>query len=314
MINQSNNYSTYTLKNPIDGHNIPVFYYQSEHRKATSIPIIQIVHGMCEHHEYYDDFIKYFNNLGYDIYIHDHRGHGATVVDNKDLGFIDEHNGHQKLIADCQIVTQDIHNKNNCPIMLIGNSMGALVALVTSINHPQDQYIKKLILIGSPGLAPLWQLVAGSLSIKFEILRKNQHYLTPVGKAFLELFNNRSFLREKNKFAWITSDLEWSKKIEQDPKAGFVPQSQFWLDLLALLKFSKDQKNLNKLDKNLPVYFFDGADDVINNYTKQTKKLVAKLKNLGCKNITHKIYPNTRHNLFLEKNREIFFADLAEVI
>ena len=42
---------------------------------------------MCEHKERYLDFIEYLNDCGYVVIIHDHRGHGKSVLDETDLGY-----------------------------------------------------------------------------------------------------------------------------------------------------------------------------------------------------------------------------------
>ena len=50
--------------------------------------IVQISHGMAEHKERYYDFMNYLAKNGYICVIHDHRGHGASVNNNNDLGFL----------------------------------------------------------------------------------------------------------------------------------------------------------------------------------------------------------------------------------
>lgn len=48
--------------------------------------VIQLVHGMNEHKERYIDFMRFLAQNGYACFIHDHRGHGASLkneVDNK---------------------------------------------------------------------------------------------------------------------------------------------------------------------------------------------------------------------------------------
>ena len=42
--------------------------------------ILQLVHGMAEHRERYHDFMDYCAERGFVVVIHDHRGHGASVV------------------------------------------------------------------------------------------------------------------------------------------------------------------------------------------------------------------------------------------
>lgn len=50
--------------------------------------IVQIVHGMCEHKERYIPFMEYLSAHGYVCAIHDHRGHGETVLNEEDLGYM----------------------------------------------------------------------------------------------------------------------------------------------------------------------------------------------------------------------------------
>ena len=48
--------------------------------------IVQLSHGMAEHKERYYDFMSYLAKQGYICVIHDHRGHGASVMQKEDLG------------------------------------------------------------------------------------------------------------------------------------------------------------------------------------------------------------------------------------
>ena len=48
--------------------------------------VVQLAHGMNEHKERYIDFMRFLAQNGYACFIHDHRGHGASLkneVDNK---------------------------------------------------------------------------------------------------------------------------------------------------------------------------------------------------------------------------------------
>lgn len=45
--------------------------------------IVQLVHGMSEHKERYIPFMEYLTDKGYITVIHDHRGHGKSVLDKR---------------------------------------------------------------------------------------------------------------------------------------------------------------------------------------------------------------------------------------
>ena len=80
--------------------------------------IIQISHGMAEHHERYEDFIDYLTSKGYAVYINDHLGHGKSVSDDSQLGFFGRKAGYIYLVDDMKILS-DIAKKEMPDIPLI---------------------------------------------------------------------------------------------------------------------------------------------------------------------------------------------------
>ncbi|MEG1733131.1 MAG: alpha/beta hydrolase, partial [Longicatena sp.] len=55
--------------------------------------VVQLVHGMAEHKERYEGFMKALASIGYASVIHDLRGHGASVRDDHDNGYFYEESG-----------------------------------------------------------------------------------------------------------------------------------------------------------------------------------------------------------------------------
>ena len=51
------------------------------------LAVVQICHGMCEYKERYLPFMSYLAEQGFAALIHDHRGHGASVHSQEDLGY-----------------------------------------------------------------------------------------------------------------------------------------------------------------------------------------------------------------------------------
>jgi len=56
------------------------------------VGLVQISHGMAEHKGRYAEFINFLNTNGFHVAIHDHRGHGERILDNK-IGFFDQYDG-----------------------------------------------------------------------------------------------------------------------------------------------------------------------------------------------------------------------------
>ncbi|MFR3890355.1 MAG: alpha/beta hydrolase, partial [Eggerthellaceae bacterium] len=62
--------------------------------------IVQIVHGMEEHIDRYDEFARFLACNGFVVGAHDHVGHGKSVLDARDLGHITLDQGDAVLVND----------------------------------------------------------------------------------------------------------------------------------------------------------------------------------------------------------------------
>lgn len=121
---------------------------------------------MCEHKERYLDFIEYLNDCGYVVIIHDHRGHGKSVLDETDLGYF-YGEGARAIVEDVHQLTNYIKKKYpNLPVCLFGHSMGSLV--VRNYIQKYDHEINALIVCGSPSknkLAGLGKLLCKAIAM-----------------------------------------------------------------------------------------------------------------------------------------------------
>ena len=114
------------------------------------IGVVQILHGMCEHKERYYDFMKFLAEKGYLCVIHDHRGHGSSVVSDADLGYFYDA-GYDGLIEDAHQVTELIKESVGAvPYILLGHSMGSLAASCYLKRY--DDEIDKAVIVGSPSM------------------------------------------------------------------------------------------------------------------------------------------------------------------
>lgn len=110
--------------------------------------ILQIVHGMAEHKERYIPFMEFMANNGYACVIHDHRGHGASILSSDDLGYFYD-GGYEAMIADAIQIGEWMQQQYpEVPLYLFGHSMGSMV--VRSYTKRYDKNLDGLIVCGSP--------------------------------------------------------------------------------------------------------------------------------------------------------------------
>jgi len=143
-------------------------HYLSWIPRAETSAVVQIVHGMAEHAARYEHAAKYFNKQGYSVYADNHRGHGITAEGEGELGFFSESEGWFRAVEDVFELTSIIKEKEpDKPVLLLGHSMGSLMARTLMILHP-DTY-QAVVLSGTSagaGLAGVVGRIVAAQAVK----------------------------------------------------------------------------------------------------------------------------------------------------
>ena len=131
----------FELVSEFDGLMLSCAIYEAEEVKG----VIQFSHGMVEHKERYYPFMEFLAKKGYSCVIHDHRGHGGSIDNEKDLGYFYTDN-EQVIVEDLVQVNKWISQKyKGMPIYLFAHSMGTLVARVFLQNY--DKNVDKVVFV-----------------------------------------------------------------------------------------------------------------------------------------------------------------------
>lgn len=127
--------------NAHDGLSISATLFNVDNPKAT----VQIVHGATEHKELYYEFAQFLNRNDYAVIISDNRGHGATINDVYNFGYM---NGVDEMVDDLYRVTQCVKQiYPDTPAYMVGHSLGSVLARCYLQEH--DNEIEKLVLTGT---------------------------------------------------------------------------------------------------------------------------------------------------------------------
>lgn len=269
--------------------------------------IVQISHGMSEHKERYYEFMKYLSENGYICVIHDHRGHGASVKNKRDLGYFYTEDINY-IIDDLYQITKYIKNKYpDLKINLFAHSMGTLVA--RGYLKKYDDKINKMILSGPPtenSMALLGLMIAKFLNIFYKKNVPNK------------LLNNLTFgnyskdVNKKNE--WICLNEDIVEAYNKDELCGYIFTTNGFINLYKLMINAFKKNNWNMKNKNLPIYIIAGRNDkVIQNEEKFTK-LSKFITERGYKNVQSKLYNDMKHEILNEKNNEIVYKDILNFI
>ena len=76
------------------------------------------------------------------------------------------------------------------------------------------------------------------------------------------------------------------------------------------LQYIARRENLARMDPDTPVYFFSGDQDPVGGMGKGGRKVYAMFQAAGCRDVTLKLYPGGRHEMFNELDRQQVFDDL----
>lgn len=288
---------TFTF-NGKEGQILSAAKYTVENPKA----VFQIVHGIAEHKERYQPFCAFLQKNGYSVYIHDHRGHGGSV--GKAVGYTAEKNGWQLMVDEIRILTDIIRKENpNLPLFLFGHSMGSFLVRTYAIQN--SDYLDGLIVCATGGPLPLLSFVG--------------HNLAKLQKAFLgglktgHLINKLSlggYEKAYGGLGWLTRDPAVVEEYSRDELCGFVPTLALFENLLYGTRFTNKKKNIAKMRKDLPVLFIAGDGDPVGNFGKGVTKVYKMFAEAGIKDLEYKLYPEARHELLNETNKDEIFNDI----
>ena len=275
--------------------------------KGEAKGIVQISHGMAEHKERYYDFMKYLSENGYICVIHDHRGHGASVKDKKDLGYFYSENI-DFIVDDLYKITKYIKNKYpNLKVTLFSHSMGTLVA--RNYLKKYDDEINKIILCGPPtknSLSTVGIIIAKILNLFY---KKN----TPN-----KILNNMTFgnynKKEKLENGWISENIENVKNYNEDKLCGYIFTTNGFINLYKLMKKAFNKREWKLKNKELKLYVIAGENDPVIQNKIKFEKLVKFLKEIGYRNVKAKLYKNMKHEILNEKDNKKVYKDILNFI
>ena len=267
--------------------------------------IIHISHGMSEDKERYLAFMNFLVEYHYICVIHDHRGHGKSVKDRKDLGYFytDKTDG---IIQDLHQITMYIKQEYpNLPVYLFAHSMGTLVA--RNYMKRYDAEVEKVILCGIPTKNPFtsFALFLSKLSTKLWGGKRRNHLLNFL--AF-QPYN----LGYKIKNSWLCSDENIVKQYNDDPYCGFVFTNNGFLNLFQMLKDAYEKNDWQVHHVSLPILLIGGEDDPVIQNKKKFYETERFLQSLGYVEVKGKLYKGKRHELLNEINKKEVYQDILD--
>ena len=250
--------------------------------------------------------MEYLSAHGYVCAIHDHRGHGETVLNEEDLGYMYK-GGWRALVEDIKLVQNEIKASYPAlPYTLFGHSMGSMA--VRSFTKRYDDSIDTLFVCGCPSYNPAGG--AGRLLASLIGLFNGEHYRSPLLQNLSFGSFNKPFEDEGYPSAWVCSDKDTLEAYHKDPYCMFTFTVNGFKNLLDLMKDCYSPKGWKMSNPNLPVHFISGAEDPCRISDKAIDKAADLMRRVGYRNTDLHLYPGMRHEILNETDRLQVWDDI----
>lgn len=278
-------------------NNLNVIIWETE---KEPIGVLQIVHGMAEYIDRYDNFAKYMTEHGFNVIGHDHLGHGHSVSDEHDYGFFAEENGDKIIIEDMHSVTQFAREKwEELPNFILGHSMGSFCLRQYLTKYSNDVF--GAIIMGT-GWIPSAAALLGKTIATNTCKSKGSHTVNPLLiKLTLEPYN-KPFAPARTNCDWLSRDEKQVDLYVNDKLCGFDFTAGAYKDFFTVLEKIAKNRQLIGMRKSLPILITSGSVDPVGG-KKACEKLNAQYKRCGIDDVTLKLWENDRHEILNELDK-----------
>ena len=277
-------------------------------KKEKALANVIIMTGMEETSARYDEFAKFLNKEGFDVYCIDSFGQGLNVLpDMSNLGVWPK-SGFRKQVQVVDALVQKL--RITClPVFIFSHSMGSFLAqdYIQRYTH----HVSKVVLCGSDGKNPATGI--GYTLARMIVNKKNAYQKAKLLNKLMFGGFNKGIKNPRTPYDWLSFNEENVDRYIADPLCGFGPNNSFCLEFLKGLNRLYKRKFLEKIRKDLDVFIICGEGDPVSQYGKGVAKLEKMYtKKLRLKNVKTKVYPNMRHEILQEKDRELVYQDILE--
>ena len=270
--------------------------------------IVQIAHGIAEHIDRYEDFMRFLAENGFVAVGNDHLGHGKSAASPDEQGIFADEDGWNYVVEDMKKLREKVREQYpDLPYVFFGHSMGSFLTRTFLIKYPA---LYDAAILSGTGHQSAALINGGYLAAQL-MTRKNGPRSS--GQALNDMAFGSYCKRIENPrtpFDWLSRDNETVDRYIADPLCGCVSKTSLYRDMMGGLKFLTSQKNINKMNRNAPVYFMSGAEDPVGDYGKGVEKAYKAFCNAGLTDVMIRLYPGGRHEMLNEINRDEVKQDI----
>ena len=274
--------------------------------------ILIILHGMGEHKERYLDYAKWMASHDYAVYVHDHRKHGKSIIEEEEtVGIFSSEDKWEYVIDDVHFVIKDA--RKNLPgkdIIILGHSMGSVIARRYISKY--SQVPKAVVLSGTTPIVNFSQTILPlAMGRLCNLFRKNSP-----SKFLAGLLNkplNEKYLEPRTQFEWLSKDEKVIDAYIEDPLCGYPYNARFYIEFFKALRKVNKTDNISDT-RNIPILFISGKDDPVGEFGEGVEGVYKLYMGHGFFEVRLKIIPDNRHEILNEPEKLETYQTILEWI
>ncbi len=307
--------TVYTHISGCDGLPLSVLRIEPEYPEDIR-GIVQMVHGKNEHKGRYAAFMRYLAARGYLTICNDHRGHGESVLDPDDRGYLYK-GGYQALIDDVHEITLEAKSyakrktgRDDLPVTMLGHSMGSLAARCYIRKYDAD--IDKLCITGCPSRSKMVR--HGIRMLRLLQLLEGKKARSRLAKFLIMGVSYEFKFRKEGLYnSWTNTDVEAVIEKNNDPMCRFNFTLSGYEDMLRLARLTY-KRGYVPANPGMPIRFLSGADDPCALSRRKLMGAVHLLKQIGYTDVRCRLYKGMRHDILHERNKLRVYNDILRFI
>lgn len=274
---------------------------------GTPVGVLQIVHGMAEHVDRYEDFATFMTSKGFVVAAEDHLGHGKSIQDNKPGYFCKQ--------DPATVVVRDVHRLKKStqdlfpgiPYYILGHSMGSFILRNYLFRYGKG--IDGAIIMGTgsqpKGMVAALKVLAG-MACFFGKASKPCNMINVICfGSYLKTIENL-----RTRYDWLSKDEAVVDKYIADPLCGFTFPGNGFKTMAELLWRLTKPSNLSKMPVTLRVLITSGAKDPVGDCGIGPKKVYDSFIAEGMQRVDLKLYDNDRHEILNETDHMTVYEDI----
>jgi len=272
--------------------------------------VIQVVHGMAEYVERYEEFAEFLTGQGCVVTGEDHLGHGKSV-DRAAGGKYGYFCGQDP----ASVVVRDVHRLKkmtqecypSVPYVILGHSMGSFITRNYLFQYGKG--VSAAVIMGTGMQTPV-TLHMAKAAVRFQKLFCGaDHTSKLIDKLAFGGYNKR-VENPRTTVDWLSRDVARVDQYRADPMCGFVFTVNGFDTLFELISRLYKKENLACIPKDLPVFMISGTADPVGGYGEGVRRAYASLVDAGLEKVELKLYEGGRHELLNETNRREIMEDI----